>query len=167
MPIHENREDRDQQSLAGFQMERHIRMLGVPQVTLIPTEEHYREHYDFRIMHNSMWVGVVEVKCRWISSQQLKDWGSVVIEVERLKHLRQMFTVRSEITGKSTWTKSVVMLFRCVRDDICFSVHMDDIIANWDALEDAGPEMMKDNHGDSLADKSGKLFPVNLMSEFT
>lgn len=166
MTIHENGKDREQQMLAAYQLERLIRSLGVVQIQLIETPEHRRDSYDFQIMQTGMWVGVVEVKSRTISSQQVHDWGSILIEVERLKRLRELFTLKQQISGRTEWTKSVVFVWRCVKDDVCFSICVEDIIKNWDSLQDAPEEMMKDNHGKESAAKEGKLIPVDLLTEF-
>ena len=90
-----------------------------------------------------------------------------MVEVERLTELRKQFLSKSEITGKTFWTKEVIFVFRCTKDDTCFAVNIREIVKHWDDLEDAPPEMLKLDHGEGLKDCSGKLVPISLMERFT
>ena len=87
--------------------------------------------------------------------------------MDRLAEFRRMFCRKAEVSGRSYWSKNVVMLWRCVKDNVCYAIHIEDIIKHWDELEEASPEMMKDNHGKDAAEKSGRLIPVHLLEKFS
>lgn len=169
MTLYENGKDREQQGLAAFQYERHMRTMGCTQLRPIETPQHRAEHYDFEIREGEqgqLWTGVMEVKCRRVSSRQVEDWGSILIEVERLAAMREQFCHTSGTTGKVFWSKNVVFLWRCVKDEVCFAINIDDVIRHWPELEDAPEEMMKGDHGKIPANKAGKLIPVELLERF-
>lgn len=162
----ENQNDREQQAIASHQYVSHLTKLGVTQVALLETPQHRAICYDFELHVQSMWVGVVEVKSRKVDSQQIEEWGSIVVEVERLKSLGNLFYKTSEVTGKKRWDKEVVFVFRCTRDDWCYAVNIKTIHKNWSLLDDAPAEMMKADHGVGEKECSGKLIPIGLMEKF-
>lgn len=165
--IYENSSDREQQNMAAFQFERHLRTLGVGPVQCVETPEYRRECYDFVLNVHGMWTGVVEVKARRVSSETVEGWGSLLVEVPQLTRLREQFYLNSPVTKKSQWTKEVIILNRCIEDDVCYAINIRDIMTNWNEFEDAPPEMIKDNHGTQSADRKGKLVPVSLMEKFS
>jgi hypothetical protein len=168
--MYENGKDREQQGLAAHQYEGHLRRLGVTQCRLIETPEPRREHYDFEIREGEqgqLWTGVLEVKSRKVSERQVEEWGSIVIEVERLAFLKKQFFLVSPITGKAWWTKNIVFVWRCVLDDVCFSIDMPTLLKHYSDFEDAPPEMMKTDHGTKDKDVSGKLIPIFHMERFS
>lgn len=164
--IYENGNDREQQSIAAYQYERHLRTLGAGPVSCVETPETHRLPYDFTLNVHGKWVGVLEVKSRKISSETAEKWGSIVIDVERLKSLKEKFYLNSKVSGKAYWTKEVIFVFRCVDDDVCYAINIREIIRHWDSLEDAAKEMLTDNHGAKLANRTGKLIPTRLMEKF-
>ena len=153
--------------MAAFQYESLLRRLGAGPVRCIETPEYRREHYDFELHVHERWTSVIEIKSRVVTSRQIEEWGTIVVEVERLTELRKQFLSKSEITGKTFWTKEVIFVFRCTKDDTCFAVNIREIVKHWDDLEDAPPEMLKLDHGEGLKDCSGKLVPISLMERFT
>lgn len=158
--IYENRKDREQQSIACFQLARHLTALGITNVSVSETPEHRRECYDAEMHVHGMWTGVVEVKTRDIDSDTLEQWGSVVIETERCKSLSKMFYKTSDISKKRFWNKEVIFLWRLKKDDTAYAINLRRVRELWRDLEDAPPEAMKDDHGNILADKRGKLIPI-------
>jgi hypothetical protein len=163
--LYENSNDRDQQHMATFQYEKHLQRLGVTPVRCVHTKQEDAQPYDAQVWIHGKWTTVLEVKCRNVSSQQISDWGGVVVEVERLQRLRKEFR-RPRLDTGGYWKKEIVFLFRCMRDDRCFTIHIDQIVDAWGNLPDAPAKAMKDNHGKILAEKKGKLIPLNLMEQF-
>lgn len=162
--IYENSKDRQQQQLACFQLQRHLAALGVTQVSVNETPEHRRECYDAEMHVHGMWTGVVEVKTRDIDSETLKQWGSVVIETERVARLAKLFYKRSNVDRKKRfWNKEVIFLWRLKKDDTAYAINLRRVQKVWRELEDATPEMMKDNHGNEAANKRGKLIPYTML----
>jgi hypothetical protein len=164
--IYENQKDREQQSLAAFQLTRRLTSLGVPGVALRETPEHRRECYDFEMHVQGMWTGIVEVKCRKGTSDTAEKWGSLLVEVDRLKRLKKECGTHSRATGKWIWTKEMVWLWRMTQDNTCYAITMRNIVKYWNEFQDAPPEMMKDNHGNLSANKRGKLIPLEKMEVF-
>lgn len=168
MTIHENKQDREKQTLAAFQYERHLRSLGVTTVRLLETPEHRRECYDYEIREGEsqqLWTGVLEVKCRAATDRQVQEWGSLLIEIDTLKKLKKVCATK-DLQDRTRWTKNVVFLNK-TRDDVCYTIEVQDLIRNWDECEDATPDMIKDDHGTESATRSGgKLVPLRLMERF-
>lgn len=166
MPLYEDTADRDEQHLATFQYEKHLQRLGVTPVRCVHTKQEHALPYDVQVWIHGKWTTVLEVKCRKVTSKTVEEWGSIVVEVERLERLRTEFR-KQKLGGGGYWNKEIVFLWRCVLDDTCYSIHIDEIAKAWGILEDATPEMMKDNHGELPANKRGKLIPVGMMEKFT
>lgn len=166
--IYENESDRQQQALAAHQWEAHMRRLGATQIRPIETPEHRRECYDFEIREGESgqyWTGVIEVKSRRVYSTQIEEWGSIVVELERLKSLKRLF-FKAGLGGKKRWDKNVVFLFRCVHDDVCYAISIETIIKHFHEFEPAPAHMLKEDHGEGEKDCSGVLVPVHLMERF-
>lgn len=163
MPRYESGKDREQQSMALFQYEKHLQQLGVHPVRCVQTSDEQALSYDAQVWIHGKYVAVAEVKSRRIRSDQ---YDTIPVEVERLTSLRRQFCRKSSVTGKSYWAKDVIFIFRCVLDDVCYAINIEHIVRLWPTLEDAPADMMKDNHGEQQANKNGKLIPVSQMEKF-
>ena len=171
--LYENQADRDQQTIAAHQLERHLKALGMP-VALTETPEKRRMCYDYVMgLHptdenpGGLWHGVVEVKCRKLYSTKIEEWGTIPIESERMRSLSKLFLKKNSITGEWFWDKAVLFLFRCTIDDVCYIANGDVLLEHWKSFEDAPASMLKEDHGNGLKDCTGKLVPIDLMEKIT
>jgi hypothetical protein len=159
----ENNNDLCNEQVAEFQYNRHLRALGVTQVRTEITPKHRKDCYDLQIMEEGKWTGVAEVRSvnyRW---DEIETFGGFMMDDIKLKKLKEQFYHRSEITGKRFWSKEIVFLFRCTKDETLWAINMRQIVDGWPEWPDAPAEWFKSDHGKRPNTKGGKQIPFRLM----
>ena len=160
-----NKTDVNNQQIAEFQYNRHLKALGVTQLRTEPTPEHRKMCYDACIYEEGKWTGVIEIRSVNYRIDQIESFGGFMIDVNKMTALRKQFYCTSEITGKSFWSKEVVFLFRCVKDNTLWATNIRRLAGVWNDLEDVPTERLKNDHG-AEANKTklaGKLIPPAMM----
>ena len=149
---HETSADREQQGLALFSLQRHMQKLGMGPVRFNETPELDMLPYDAEMWVHGKYVGVVEVKCIDYSRSEVEQFRGLMLKKSQLTRLREKFMRRKAITGQPYWSKQVLILFRCKKDDSAWAINIEDVIQLWPDAEIVPPEFCKDNHG---AEESG------------
>ena len=162
----ESTKDIEQENLAGFQIQKHLAMLGVPNVQITLTPKHRKPIYDLELRVNEMWTGVIEVRSVERFHTEYAGFGGklkgFLLEHNKLRNLRKQFYHRSEITGKGFWSKECLICWRCIHDDTCWVINLQEIVHRWDDLEPAPAEYFRSNHGEEPSSNKhlGYFIPI-------
>ena len=148
----ETQRDREQQGLALFSLQRHMQKLGMGPVRFNQTPEELMLCYDAEMWVHGKFVGVVEVKAISYSGNDVERWGHLMLKKSQLARQRHEFFRRSEISNKPYWTKQVLILVRCIRDDRAWAINLEDVMAVWNESEVVPPEFCKSDHGKDESD---------------
>ena len=149
MPIYENNEDRKRQSEAVKIIRKRM-----PSRKVVETPEIFRINHDFVILnHLNLKVGIGEIKCRNYPAEFFKT-NPWLFEIERIRSLYH--------AGEKVGFKVMLVLY--TKDNLVYWVALKTLLENWGSLENAPDYMMKNDHGDQPADKSGILIPFELLN---
>jgi hypothetical protein len=165
----ENDKDRDGQEMGAFQYKRHLYNMGVGFVTYTETPEEDTESWDFDVTVNGLPTVALEVRCINYSSRDvhIKFKDRLIIDDVKLNKLTRKFSSINPVTKQREWDKHVIILIRCVRDEVCFAISMENIHKHRNLLTDVPPEFMKHDHGEELNEnKKGYYIPTHLMERF-
>jgi hypothetical protein len=163
--MHQNTADDQMQEVILFMYQRHLYMLGV-EVALRPTPKEAYLSYDAELWVHGKFVAVIELKHINYSSDQVQEWGHLMVKAKQSRKLAKQFMKRSAVTGKPYWNKEVILLNHCT-DNVIFATHYRTLTRVWNESKDVPQEFIRKDHGKEIdLEDSGKYIKLEHWERF-